>query len=111
MKCEAMTGFKQTWPNSSMWSTESKYKIRICVTFEQYDALLKLKGQKDISYTLKKADGGFLTGFFSLDSIRGISGFNCGRIVELHLSDLDCERPSKDFIREIILNDILDERN
>lgn len=107
MKCEVMIDFKQTWPHHTMWSTMPEYKIRICVTFDQYNTLLKLKGQEDISYTFKNVDGEFLTGFFKIDSIRGISGFNWGRIVELHLSDFFCKKPTKDFIRDILLNEIL----
>jgi hypothetical protein len=107
MKFEAMTGFKQTWPHHTMWSNKPKYKIRICVTFEEYDKIQKLKGQNDISFTFKKNDSEYFIGHFDLESTLGISGYKWGRIIDLHISDLESEKAPKDFCRDLLLNELL----
>jgi len=107
MKFEAMNEFKQTWPHRSMWSNFSKYKLRICVTFDEYDKIQKLRGQKDISFTFKNKNGEFLTGYFNLDSTLGVSGYKWGRIIDIHLSELESEKAPKDFCRDLLLNELL----
>jgi hypothetical protein len=106
MKCEAMSEFKQSWPHHTMWSNMTEHKIRICVTFDQYSSILKLKGQKDISFTLKR-ENKFYTGFFDLKSVKGLSGWNNGRIIQLEISNLECDLAPKDFCRDMLLNEIL----
>jgi len=108
MKCEAMSGFKQTWPHHTMWSNQTKYKIRISVNFEQYEKIQKLKGLVDISFTFKKNDSEYFIGHFNLESTLGISAYKWGRIIELHLSELKSERPTKDFCRDLLLSELLD---
>ena len=108
MKLEAMSAFRQTWPHHAMWSNKTKYKIRICVTFEQYDKVQKLKGVENISYTFKKNDSEYFIGHFDLESTLGVSGYKWGRIIDIHLSDLKSHRPPKDFCRDLLLSELLD---
>ncbi len=107
MKCEAMSGFKQTWPNHTMWSNKPKFKIRVSVTFEQYDIIKKLKG-KDLSFTFKKKNGEFFIGHFCIESTLGLSKFKWGHIIDIHLLDLESEKAPKDFCRDLLLNELLD---
>lgn len=104
LKCEVMTGFK----HHTMWSNQTKYKIRICVTFEQYEMIQKLKGVKNISFTFKKNDSEYFIGHFDLESTLGVSGYKWGRIIDLHLSELESERAPKDFCRDLLLGELLD---
>jgi hypothetical protein len=106
MKLEVMSGFRQTWPNQDMWSNKPEYKIRVCVTFEEYDRIIKLKGEKDISFTLKMKDESFC-GFFNLKHIRGLSGWNKGRIIQIHLSNLESHKTTKDQHRDLVLSELL----
>lgn len=107
MKLEAMSPFKQTWPNHTMWSNKPKYKIRVSVTFDQYDEVQKLR-DKDLSFTFKKNNGEFFIGHFWLESTLGLSGYKWGRIIDIHLSDLEIEKAPKDFCRDLLLNELLD---
>jgi len=112
MKCEAMSGFKQTWPRPHEWSTTSQWnwfanKIRICVTFEQYEKIQKMKG-KVISFTFKKNDSEYFIGHFDLKSTLGVSEYKWGRIIDLHLSKFDCKKAPKDFCRDLLLGELLD---
>ena len=106
MKLEAMSSFKQTWPNHTMWSNKPKFKIRVCVTFEQYDSVQNLRG-KDLSFTLKKKDGEFFIGHFWIESTLGLSKFKLGRIIDIHILDLKAEKAPKDFCRDLLLNELL----
>jgi len=107
MKFEATTEFKQTWPHHTMWSTKPEYKLRICVNFDEYVKIQKMRKQKDISFTLKRKNGEFLIGHFDLESTLGISGFKWGRIIDLHLSDVKYKIATKDISRDLLLNEIL----
>ena len=108
MKCEAISGFKQTWPNHTMWSNKPKYKIRISVNFEQYEKIQKLKEVDNISFTFKKNDSEYFIGYFNLESTLGLSSSKRGWIIDVHLSELESDRAPKDFCRDLLLSELLD---
>ena len=109
MKLEVMSELKQTWPNNNtMWSNKPKYSIRVSVTSEQYDAIKKLKGKDNIPFTLKKKNGEFFIGHIFIESTLGLSKFNWGRIIDIHILDLKGVMASKDICRDLLLNELLD---
>lgn len=107
MKLEALSGFKSCCSTTSDYTRKNQeYKIRVCVTFEEYDRIIKLKGEKDISFTLKMKDESFF-GFFNLKYIRGLSGWNKGRIIQIHLDNLESLKTTKDQHRDLVLSELL----
>jgi hypothetical protein len=107
MKLEAISAFRQTWPNKTMWSNMPKYKIRVSATFDQYDKIRTLKCQKDISFTFKRNDGEFFIGYFDLESTLGISKSKESKTIDIHLSKLESEKAPKDFCRDLLLKELL----
>jgi hypothetical protein len=109
MKLEAMTNFKQTWPsNPNMWSNMTRYKIKLNVAHEQLLILSKLKGEKVISFTNKVRDGRYFIGFLKIESIMGLSDIRSGKIIQIQVSSLEWEEAPKDFVRDLILSEVLD---
>lgn len=111
MKLEALSGFKSCGsdPRSERFFVLKKYqeyKIRVCVTHGEYDRIIKLKGEKDISFTLKMKDKSFF-GFFNLKHIRGLSVLNKSRIIQVHLNNLEFHETTKDEHRDLVLSELL----
>ncbi len=108
MKMEVMIGFKQTFPGPKQWSNMPKFKIRICLTFDQYETLKNISNNKDVSFTLKN-NGIFTIGYFNIDSILGLSAWREGRIIQINVSNLDSDKVGKDHIRDLTLRELFDE--
>lgn len=105
--------FKYTLPNGidrgkNIWSNMGHYKIRICVSFEDYDWFRQLEKDKvkDIQFALKNNDK-YSLGQFDIDTILGISGFKHGRIIQLSVSNLEINKAPLDFVRNLQLKELL----
>jgi len=106
MKLEVMSNSYSLLKRRTLKFTDPKYKLKVAVTFDQYDQIKKLKG-KDISFIYKKNVDEFFMGRLNIFHLLGTSSFKWGNIIHINFSLLKIEKAPKNLSRDLLLNELL----